>query len=257
MDAVDNVSLREAVAGFAAEPGPETYAKVLRELFQGALLMDVTGSDIRMSPDGGTMEAGSTLRIVGGTGPDGKPAFFAFTRQEEAQKMHPDEQVVTMGQPSDGMLQMALDQGTMWLYIDADGPTCAISPDHYAPTLATPYNVAVKTALAVADSKARREAVIAALGVEGSLLLAVRSDGAGGYQLRTTVGPDGQARLLAFTSQLEMSAVDPDPFEFVSHTVDEVIANALDGSFAGLVLNPAGPWIEISTDELRKVKKSH
>lgn len=56
MTLVDNVTLRHAVAGFAADPGQRRAFDVLRECMYGELLLDVTGSG---SPVAGNFPEGT------------------------------------------------------------------------------------------------------------------------------------------------------------------------------------------------------
>ncbi|WP_422741966.1 SseB family protein [Mycobacterium sp. WMMD1722] len=125
MNPVDNDAVRRAVAAFAIRPEQSTALEVLRQCMFGELLLDVTGSD---APVGGSFRKGGTLRINGGTGPDGGRALFAFSRQSEIARMHdPAVQTQSLVTSSIGALEMVRREQGPWLYIDPVGPYIALS----------------------------------------------------------------------------------------------------------------------------------
>lgn len=68
MELVDNVTVRRAISGFAAQPDQRRALEVLRSCMYGELLFDVTGSD---PPVNGSFARGSRIQFRGGTGPGG------------------------------------------------------------------------------------------------------------------------------------------------------------------------------------------
>jgi hypothetical protein len=250
-DPVDNVVLREAVIAFEAAPSPQLYWEVIRLSLQNNLLFDVTGSPTPVIEDG-VMAQGTTFQLRGGTAPDGRQALFAFTNQEQAQRMHSDEPVQTLGQPAPGAVDVARSQGYAWLYIDPAGPTCGINLDDVAHLTAEHRNDAVRQALTTPGDHELRAAVIAALILGGPLLVGV-GEHDGVQQVRTSVDPDRGPVLLAFTSGAEIAVRNPGD-AWAVRDVASVIAEALAEPFHGLVINPAGPWIGLDHDELRGIQ---
>ena len=261
---VDNVSLRAAVEAFATTPEKSTYLDVVRGCLQGRLLLDSTGSDRpTVEADGSySFPAGATLQFAAGTGPDGRPALFAFTSQQQINRMHPDDQSVVQAlvQSAAGLLQFASTERYGWLYIDPAGPTCAISHRDAAFALRGGRNDAVKAALAIADAQASKAAVLDALAENGPLLLAVdtasvstsgESDGSP-LRIRDSVDPDGHPVLLAFTSGPEVSARNIED-SFATRPAAEIMRDAIQAPYGGLVINPGGPSMALSADELRAV----
>ncbi len=262
---VDNAPLRDAVAAFAAAPQQDTYLDVVRTCLQGTLLLDSTGSDRPVQLEGGGYgyAPGAVLQFAGGTGPDGTRALFAFTSQEQVVRMHADapSDVQSFVQQATAVLELvASDESYGWLYIDPAGPTCAIARRDVDFALRGDRNDAVKAALTLADESERRAAVLDALKQDGPLLLAIDAgsvpeggvaDG-GPVRIRTSQGPSGETVLLAFTSGPEVSARNVDD-AFATRPANEVVRNALDPAYAGLVINPSGPWIALSRDELESV----
>lgn len=250
-DLVDNVPLRAAVEAFAGNSNQQTYGEVLRNTLQGDLLFDITGST---PPVDGVLQKGAVLRFHEGTGPDGGRALFAFTRQEEAQKMHPDEPAATLGQSAAGTLDFAKSQGYAWLYIDPAGPTCGLQMSDVDFTLRGECNDAVKAALATPGSpNTVRRAVIDAMSLGGSLLMGINEHPDGTIEVRTSTGPNDVPVRLAFTSAVEVvMRYAGDAWAAVP--IARIVSDALTPPFEGLVLNPAGPWLGLYPDELQEIQ---
>lgn len=246
---VDNVPLRNAVAAFSAKSEQATYLEVLRNLQQGDVLFDITGSELRMTDDGSSIAAGSKFAIRGGKGPDGERALFVFTRQEEVARLHPEGTTTeTLGQPAATVLEYAARQGDGWLYIDPAGPTCAIRIAEADFILRNPRNDAVKAALARG-----RGDVVEALTKGGQLFYAITEHPDGRTEVRTSTAPDGAPVRLAYTSPVEVVVSAPGA-AWAAIDVARIVDDAITAPFAGLVLNPAGPWIGLFPDELAGVR---
>jgi len=250
---VDNDRVRRAVAAFAAEPKHETMLDVLRACLTGELLLDVTGSELNISE--GRLHTGSKLRINQRVGPDGQRALLAFTSNDEIARIHPEgTRYQSIGQPAAAVLELARRQGAAWLYIDPAEETAALSAADIDFALRHPRNDRLSAAIAAVDAgTAPRAEAITALVAEGPLLLAgQRAEGQGADeppQLRVTRRDDGSMALLAFTSAPEVLARDPQD-GIVTTTTTHVLEQLQQGPFASIVINPAGPWIELRREEL-------
>lgn len=251
---VDNVALRRAIAQFAEKGEQPKYLEVVRNLLQGELLFDTTGSDISMTEDGSSIAKGSTVTFREGAGPDGERALFAFTRQEEVLRMHADEPaaVQTLGQPAASTLEFAVQQGYAWLYLDPAGPTCGVKLADIEFALKTVRNDAVKAALGVDGATWMKNAVMDALALGGQLLYAV-NETPQGVQVRTSTNPEGRSVALAFTSAAEV-VVRSTSDAWAAIDVSRIVSDALGENFSGLVINPSGPWIELDRDDLLQVQ---
>ncbi len=248
MSLVDNAPLREAVAAFSARSEQSTYFEVLRLLMQGSVLFDITGSEISRNDDG-SIAVGSRFQIRGGKGPDGERALFVFTRQEEVAKLHPEgTRTQTLGQPAASVLEFAARQGDSWLYIDPAGPTCAIKLSEVDFLLRNPHNDAVRDALPQG-----RGQVLDALAKGGVLFYAITEQPYGALQVHTANGPGGAPARLAFTSPIEVLVSAPGA-AWSAIDVARVVDDALAPPFAGLVINPATPWVGLHPDELEAVR---
>src|SRR6202012_5520914 len=210
-DPVDHEALRQAVGAFAAEPCQKRALEVLRLCMYGELLLDITGSD--------------------GSFPAPGPAYQSLV------------------QPAHGVLELARKQGAAWLYIDPAGPTCALSAADIEFALRNPHNEALKKALAqYGAGTVDRKAVLQFLRREGPLILAADESQPGGARVRTLTH-DGRINLPAFTSAAEAVAYTSADATFAVTTLKALTMISQHG-YAGIVVNPGGPFIAFSTAEL-------
>jgi hypothetical protein len=248
---VDNARLRRAIVAFADDANQRTMLDVLRAALVGDLLLDVTGADL---PEDESL-AGADVPLTGGIGPDGKPAMLAFTSGDQVARMHPaGAPHRAVAQPAGAVLEIAQRHGVAWLSIDPGDDSVAIAKKDIAYALRHPRNDRLSRAIAAGERGGSREAIVEALQVDGPLLLA--GELAEGQEreehprLRMTTRPDGRMSLLAFTSAPEIAARHPE--DGVISTTTSTVLERLHRStrFSSLVINPAGPWVEIRRDEL-------
>jgi hypothetical protein len=241
---VDHTALRHAVGQFASQPGPRGALNVLRECMYGELLLDITGSD---APTDGAFAPGSRLQIRTGTGPDGESALFAFTRNTEIGRLHPPgTPTQSLATPAVGALELARQQEHAWLYLDPAGPTCALSAAEIDFALRNPNHTALKEALARHAAGDTDRATVAALLRPDSPLLAAVFDSS---RIRTLTHPDGTTSVCAFTSAPEVLAFSPADAA-AALTTEQVLDTARRGGHSGIVINPAGPSIQLSLHEI-------
>ncbi len=262
-DGIANARVRAAVEAFAEAPSAEGSMDVLRACLQGALLLDITGSEITLTEDGSSIAPGSTVQVAYGTGPDGEPAGLAYTSQSELTRAHPEGTAVqSLVQPATAVLADVQANDHRWLYIDPAGPTCALSRDEIDFALKVPRNDAVREALEIADADPdRRGELVTTLRAEGSLVVAMGGDAPdgvpdGGQADEETEAsvlggelPDGSPGLFVFTSGPEAVASAPQATLAVVTTAD-VQDMLRAGGFGGLVVNPAGPWAAVPATDL-------
>jgi hypothetical protein len=264
---ISNPAVRAALDSFVAEDGVRGSIEVLRWCLQGFLLLDVTGSDIRMNADGTELEAGSTVQIATMEGPDGESALAAFTSTAEIEKAHGapgGEPVQSLVQPASAVLELAVEQDHKWVCLDPAGPTCALSRDEIDFALRVPRNDVVRQALDVVNvDPDQRHVLLDALRAEGTFVLAVAPPEGGAdaptedtvleedvqTQLRTTTLPDDRPALLVFTAGPE-AAARAGSDAFVVWSTAEVHDALRQGDLAGLVVNPSGPWAAVTNEEL-------
>lgn len=249
MELVDNTVVRKAVASFAAQPNQATALEVLRSCMFGDLLLDTTGSD---APTATGFAPGARLQIRRGTGPDGKGALFAFTRNEEIARLYPPgTRTMSLVNPATGILELAKSQQDAWLYIDPAGPTCAVSAAEIDFALRNPNNEPLKTATVdLHAGRIERQTVLDLLKQDSPLLLGVdETTQPGEMRYRVTAMPDGSPGLFAFTSAPEVVAYNPADAVLASTTTKAIEIARKDG-YSGLVINPCGPYLAVTLSEL-------
>jgi len=249
MEPLDNTVVRKAVGAFAAQPNQATALEVLRSCMFGSLLLDTTGSDV---PTAQGFPEGSKVQIHRGTGPDGKSALFAFTRNEEIARRHPPgTRTMSMVNPATGVLEFAKSQQSAWLYIDPAGPTCAVSAAEIDFALRNPNNEPLKNATVDLNAgRIDRQKVIDLLKQDGPLLLGVdETSEPGKMRFRVTAMPDGSPGLFAFTSAPEVVTFNPVDAVMASTTANVIEIVRTDG-YGGLVVNPSGPYFAVTLAEL-------
>ncbi|MGE2818025.1 SseB family protein [Mycobacterium heidelbergense] len=245
---IDNVTLRGAIARFAAHPNQPGALEVLRLCMYGDVLFDVTGSDAFTN---GPFAKGSRLQIRRGTGPDHRSALFVFTRHDEINRLYPPgTQTQSLVTPATGALELARRQGDAWLYVDPAGPTCALASAEIDFALRNPNNGRLKHTLAGLDAgHTDRHTVLELLRQDGPLLLAADDAVPGTVRVHTMAHPDGSSSLLGFTSAPEVVAYHPDA-AVAALTTQEVLNMVRAQAHSGIIINPAGPSIRFSATEL-------
>ncbi len=203
-------------------------------------------------PVDGSFPRGSRIQIRGGTGPGGGRALFAFTRQEEIDRLYPPgTETQSMVTPARGALELARQQQDAWLYIDPAGPTCALSASDIDFALRNPNNEPLKTVLAALDAgHADRSDVLQLLFADGPLLLAANeATEPGKVRVRWMTLADGSPALVAFTSAPEAVASNASDGFFALSTSAVLEMVRRDG-YDGIVINPAGPSVAFSLADI-------
>lgn len=224
---------------------------VLRECLQGELLQGGVVETISSRPE--ESPALSSEPPLYGERAAVTTTLYAFTRMEELVPLGPEAVSTAIPRSSVEVLEAVQASGVDFLCIDPTGQRCLISAENVRSMLRTPRNVPVKTALAIEDGKKRKTEVKRALSLGGSLLQLRRWNSEGQYQQLTTSMPDGGVAALAFTSELEIR-VKHDSGEFVETPVRTIVEEVKSGEFAGLVINPGGPWIALNARDLAGVR---
>lgn len=225
---VDNVVVRDAVAGFAAEPGPASMMEVLRQCMGGELLLDVSGSDPERP----------AVRAFEGVG--GEPSMAAFTNQDQLSLFQEGQgggAVQSLAVPGSTALALMLnDPSSRWLYVDPAGPTCALARADVEFAVQGTPKAGLKDVLT--HSPSQQEIFTALTG--GTTLFLGERERQGKKGPTIVQDDDGGSLLAVFTSAAEVAAHDPMlvPRQFSAGWMAEFTFRQRLG---GLMINPAGP----------------
>lgn len=265
---------RRALEALTREPEVPRVMELLRTLMTGELLLDVTGgavpagsearagSDARSGSDAragseapgraastgtGALGEAASLPVRTGLGPNGERALYAFTSAAELERARPDDAPwQAVAHPSATVLELVQQLGATSLVLDPGGPTRQLPAADLGRVLAHPRNDALAAAVLRAAAGGSRDDVATAFRAPGTVLVA--RDAATG-QVRAA-GADGRRLLLAFTSGPELWARALDD-QAVPMTTDDAARLLERGELDGVVLNVAGPSVELSRAELQ------
>lgn len=248
----DNAVLRDALAALPEEPTGAQLLGVARQLLQGHVYLRVRG-DARKQ-----IEAGEPLQL--GVVSDGDRQFMlAFSSGRalrDAFQKDNDVDTSAFAQPAQAIVQNIVNGELDGLILDNDSaPARAVIPKDVlvkAMDQAQP-DFALKTLLSEPRAEDSRDKIVAALR-DARLWVAVgvagEKDGKEQYGIAEAHTRDGRRLLQLFTHPLEVVALQrseqPMPFDFDRLKSAMSEHNAL----AGVIIDPAGPSIRLSREDL-------
>lgn len=252
----DNVLLRDALAALSVEPTPAEQLNVARQLMQSHVLLRVQGDARTLLSESKPLPLATTIigerRFVLG--------YSSGAAVQASYLIDHDANTSVMGQPVLAVMRSVIDGGFDGIILDpASAPArVMLSRDLIERALAAAREpLAVKTLLAEPRSAQTSVRVATAL-LDAPLWVAVaQAPGVDGGPPRMGVAeartPDGRRLLEIFSHPLEVVALGrqdrPLPFTAAQ------LARALRGQpeLNGVIVDPGGPWIELSRDDLAPV----
>lgn len=251
----DNAVLRDALAALGATPtGPELLG-VTRQLLQGHVYLRVRGDAREQIAAGESLQLG----IVSDGDRQFMLAYSSGRSLRDAFQKDNDANTSAFAQPAHAVINNVLKGNLAGLILDNDSaPARAVIPTDVLKRAMTQVEdeMKLKTILCEPRAEDTKEKVLAALR-DARLWVAVgvasEKDGEKQYGIAEAHTRDGRRLLQLFTHPLEVVALQrpeqPMPFGF-----DKLqSAFAEHGSLAGVVIDPAGPSIRITRDELAAV----
>lgn len=238
MTAYVNVILESAIVRYNAERDQTSYTDVIRQTLQGSMFLfadDVQRSLGSARRGEQSSFDGTTLRAYTQV-----PGFSPASEASESE-------IVRLA--ATAVMRLVIDQRYATLQLDSARATCLIPSADVKIALRSDRNDLVKDALSTSTNDENRSRVLAALEKDGILLQAVEVVPGRQPKLSIMKGADDATRLLLFTSEMEIAAKFPS-YQFVVVPVKRAFGEALDKSFAGVVINPQGPWISLDRDDL-------
>ncbi|PZU49193.1 MAG: histidine kinase [Microbacterium sp.] len=245
----DNVLLQAALAAVPARPQSADVMNVTRQALQGQLYVRAQGDAQAQLAEG----KGLSLAI---TTHQDKRFLLVFSGGAAMQASATAEgtgATSAVSQSASNVLRMAVDSGYDGVYLDhADEGARLVLPielvrkslDEGAP----PFEL--KTLLAGARTDATAAQVAAALARAPRVWVAGGTDPQGRMGLAEARDADGSRRLEVYSHPLELLALARG--DRALPLTPEQLARALasDVTLTGIVLDPAGPWIELDRADL-------
>lgn len=247
----DNVLVREALARLSADPAPEELIQVARQLLQGHLFLRVRGDARTLIAEGKDLPMGvATLNDQ-----QYVLVYSSGSALQASVKADGDTATSAMGQPVLTVLRYALDGPYGGVIIDhASAPARAVLPRELLARLvdSADEQLTIKTLLAAERTPEVATAVAEALTTVPLWIAANKADDGrvGVAEARTAQG----ARYLElYTHPIEVAGTTRGD-QSVQMTGAK-LANALRGDegLAGVLIDPAGPWIQLERDQLGPV----
>ncbi|MET0734180.1 MAG: SseB family protein [Microbacterium sp.] len=246
----DNVLLRDSLARYPEQPQPSDLLDLARQLLQGHLFLRVKGDAQALISEGKPLPLASITigeqRFA--------VAFSSGKALADSIRADGDAGTSAMGQPVLLVLRNVLASDAAGLAIDpSSAPARAILPRELIERMlsALDEDLALKTLLAGARTDATASAVVDAM-TRAPLWVAVNRPAEGEGRIGVAEGraPDGSRYLEVYSHPLEVVAMGRG--DTAAPLSGARIAGALraDDGLAGIVVDPRGPWIRLSRDDL-------
>ncbi|MBB2975636.1 hypothetical protein FHX49_001202 [Microbacterium endophyticum] len=244
----DNVLVRQALSGVSKPPEPTELLNVARQLLQGHVFLRIQGDAKELLAAGKDLPL-SVAKL------NGKPYVLAFSGGaaiQDAVRADGNSSTSAVGQPVLNVLKHAISGDFAGLIVDhASSPASAVLPRALLERTLEQADddITIKELLAAVRTPDTGREVARAMSTAPLWLAGKRTDG-GKFGIAEYRAADGTRALEVFTHPLELLALgrgdQPLPITAAQ------LATALRGNdqLTGVFVNPAGPWIRLTRDEL-------
>ena len=244
----DNALLKQALSALPAAPENTDVMNVMRQALQGHLYVRVQGDAKALLAEGQPLSLAATSI-------EDKRFLLAFTggaALQDSVRADGDSATSAVGQPSSVVFQNVVAGPYAGLFIDhATTGARIILPSELIEKAIAESDPAftVKSLLVAERTDATAAAVVDAL-AQVRLWVAGNTDESGRIGLAEARSADGQRRLEVFSHPLEVIALGRGdrPLPLTGAQLGKALA--ADEGITAIVIDPAGPWIEIRRDDL-------
>ncbi|WP_051191961.1 SseB family protein [Microbacterium luticocti] len=248
----DNVVLRAALAALGADPEPTEILNVARQLLQGTVYLRVKGNAQEL------MAAGGELPLAIATRDEGQfvMLYSSGDALADAVRADGDTETSAMGQAAPAVLQYVLQGDFAGVMVDhASAPAAVVLPRALIERMFSEMDPQLTLKRLVTGPRtAETAAEIATAMTTAPLWIAVnRASEDDEWGVAESHTEAGERILPVFSHPLEVVALGrndrPAPF------APAQLGHALRGDTGidGVVLDPAGPWIRLSREDLAPV----
>lgn len=244
----DNVLLREALAELPAEPSNEDLVAVARTLLQGHLFLRIKGDARTLLSEGKELP----LAVANKDDDQYVLAYSSGAALRASVQVDGDTETSAMGQPVLTVLRYVLAGPYSGIIIDpASAPARALYGRALLERLveAADPQLEIKTLLA-GDRTPETSARVGQALARAKFWLAVKTSADGRPGVAEARSDDGSRYIEVYSHPIEVLAMgrgdQPAPM------TAEQLAAALraDASLTGVVVDPPGPWIRLTRDDL-------
>ncbi|MGQ3257186.1 MAG: SseB family protein [Microbacterium aurantiacum] len=247
----DNILVRTALTDLSTPPAATELLQVARQLMPGHLILRVKG-DARAS-----LSVGREIPLAVATVGERRfvMAYSSGAALQASIQADGDAETSALAQPSLSILRHVLAQGYDGLIVDNySAPARAVIPVELLTKALETHDAdaAVKTLLAGARTDQTPSAVADAL-TRAPLWVAVGQTPDGRPGLAEARSAEGERFLELFSHPLELAVLQRK--DRAAPVTGAQLAAALrrDTQLAGVVIDPAGPWIRLRRDDLAPV----
>lgn len=247
----DNVLVREALARLGDGTAPQALLDVARQLLQGHLFLRVKGDARTLLAEGRELP----LAVIKVEDRQFALAYSSGAALQASVRADGDVDTSAMGQPVLAVLRHVLSGPYEGLILDqSSAPARAVLPRPLLEKLVEKVdeNLTVKTLLAAERTSATGAAVADAL-ARVPLWVAVGKVADGRPGLAEGRAEDGSRFLEVYSHPVEVAVMGRG--DQAAPVTAPQLARALEGDqeLSGVIVDPAGPWIRLSREELGPV----
>lgn len=245
----DNVLVREALAELPESPLPPQILNVARQLLQGHVFLRVKGDARALLSEGKDLPLGVATQ--------GEAQYVLVYSSGEAiqaaVRADGDTDTSAMAQPVLAVFRHVLAGSYAGIIIDhSSAPARVALPRDLLERALKDMrsDLAVKTTLTETRTHATAAKVVAAISASPMWLAANRSAEGEPIGIAESRTPEGERLLDVFSHPLEVIAMERGDQPVPVNAAQLAAALAADEALTGFIVDPAGPWIRLSRDDL-------
>lgn len=247
----DNAVLKQALAGLPEKPQNTDVMNVMRQALQGHLYVRVQGDAKALLAEGQSL----TLAV---TAIEDKRFLLAFTggaALQDSVRADGDAATSAVGQPASTVFQNVVAGSYAGLFLDhaTTGARLILPAELIAKALEEGDPAFTLKTLLVSERTDKTPIDVADALTRTRIWVAGGADASGRIGLAEARSADGRRRLEVFSHPLEVIALGRGdrPLPLTGEQLGKALAS--DEGITGVVVDPAGPWIELGRTELAPV----
>lgn len=249
----DNALLGIALAEIKDQPEPAQLLNVARQLLQGHVFLRVKGDARALLAEGKDLP----LAVANRGDEQLVLAYSGGMALRASVEADGDHDTSAMGQPVMALLQHVLGGSYAGIVLDpASGDNRAVLPKALLERMVAEVDpeLRIKTALCETRDETTASTIVDAIVAEAPMWIAVAQTEEGGpVGVAESRSAGGERYLEVFTHPLELLALGRGDQPLPVKPLQLAKALAGDAELTGVLIDPAGPWIRLTRDELAPV----